>query len=278
MEYPIINWKKENLDQDLRELTLYAMDYARQFRDYYRNSANYKRSWAKILRIIAIISTALGGLLPVLSQILAKDDINLEPAWATVAITIAVTAIGLDRFFGFSSAWMRFITTEIKINSKIEQIKLNIENERFSWQGAAPDFDGAKTMINHITLFINEVSQIVKDETNTWMMEFQNSIQKFNEEANVKADNLKLGGVAVNIENAAEFSKGIKLQLESQEPIRFSGSSYSFNNLLPKIYKLVITGILEQTAEGVTAEKEIRNETLVNVTPGNITAVNINLK
>ena len=148
MEYPIINWKKENLDQDLRELTLYAMDYARQFRDYYRNSANYKRSWAKILRIIAIISTALGGLLPVLSQILAKDDINLEPAWATVAITIAVTAIGLDRFFGFSSAWMRFITTEIKINSKIEQIKLNIENERFSWQGAAPDFDSAKTMIN----------------------------------------------------------------------------------------------------------------------------------
>jgi len=278
MEYPIINWKKENLDQDLRELTIYAMDYARQFRDYYRNSANYKRSWAKILRIIAIISTALGGLLPVLSQILAKDNINLEPAWATVAITIAVTAIGLDRFFGFSSAWMRFITTEIKINSKIEQIKLNIENERFSWQGAAPDFDSAKTMINHITLFINEVSEIVKDETNTWMMEFQNSIQKFNEEANVKADNLKLGGVAVNIENAAEFSKGIKLQLESQEPIRFSGSSYSFNNLLPKIYKLVITGILEQTAEGVTAEKEIRNETLVNVTPGNITAVNINLK
>lgn len=275
MSFPVLLWKQEDLKKDIQSLTDYAINYASEKSDYYKRGSKIKRNWAKGLRIIAIVATALGGLLPVLSQILEKNGLHLEPAWATVAITIAVTSIGLDRFFGFSSAWIRFITTQLKIDSKIEQFKLNLENEKFSWVGADPGFDKAKTVINLAVTFINEISQMVQDETYAWMTEFQNVIQKFNDEVNVKADNSRLGGILLTVQNHLKFPNGVKIQLEGTNPVVFQGLTYSFNNLYPKIYKLSLGGTY---ADDKVATREVLNEVLINVTPGIITPFAVNLE
>jgi hypothetical protein len=31
----------------------------------------------------------------------------IQPAWASVALLVAAACVGLDRFFGYSTAWMR---------------------------------------------------------------------------------------------------------------------------------------------------------------------------
>lgn len=279
MEFPKLQWKENNIEANLTELANYAITNAQEFKDYYKKNSAYKKKWAKFLRVTAILSAAFGGLLPILSQIFSKSDkTHLDPAWATVAISLAITAIGLDRFFGFSSAWMRFVTTEIKIESKIEQFQINIENEKFSWVGITPDFDKAKSMLSLIVLFINEISDVVKDETNTWMVEFQNVLQKFNDEVNAKAENTKLGGVSIVFENGEKFKDGLKIHLEGQEPIIFKGSNYSFNNLYPKIYKLTVKGLFYEDLLDNTNTREVQTESLINVTPGNVAQTTIQLK
>ena len=277
MNYPTISWKLENLEADLKSLSDYALGIAEKARDYYQSHSRAKKSWAKNLRLVAIIATALGGILPILSQILEKYKIDLDPAWATVAITVAITAIGLDKFFGYSSAWMRFITTEIKVDGKIEQFRLSIENEKFSWAGVAPTFEQGRAMLNIIVQFLNETSEIVKDETNTWMVEFQSAIQKFNEEANVKADTTKLGGLSVTIEGGEKFTKGLKVHLEGQAPVKIMGSTYSVNNLFPKIYQLTVTGTITEDKDGTSVDREARAEALITVTPGAVTTMSIKL-
>lgn len=278
MNYPIISWKQETLEDDLKYMSDYAIKLAEQNMNYYTHNSKFKRSWAKILRLIAIFATAIGGLLPVLSQIGIKYEINIDPAWATVSISIAITAIGLDRFFGFSSAWMRFVTTEIKIQGKIEQFKINIENEKFSWRGISPDFDKGKSTLNLTVNFINEISDIVKDETNTWMLEFQSVIQKLNEDVNVKDQAGKLGGLSITVENGDKFTGGLAIRLDGQASVHVVGSTYAFNNLYPKIYTLSIDGFILDEKDGKKTEKKAHAETLVNVTTGNITNVTISLK
>ena len=278
MAYPTISWKQETLTTDLQSMADYAIQLAERNRSYYSRNSSYKRVWAKGLRLIAIFATAIAGLLPIFSQIGSKHEIVIDPAWATVAISVAITAIGLDRFFGFSSAWMRFVITEIKIQNKIEQFKLNIENERFSWAGVAPDFDKGKSSLNIVVNFINEITEIVKDETNTWMLEFQTALQKLNEDVNVKDKSQALGGLAVSIENGEKFTGGLIIRLEGQPTVHVVGSTYAFNNLYPKIYTLSVDGMVIEEKEGKKTEKKAHAEVLVNVTTGTITNVTVVLK
>lgn len=278
MNYPVISWKEETLEENLKELETYAIGYGAYYKNYYKTNSQYKRTWAKGLRILAIIAGAIGGLLPILSQITKSYEYYIDPAWATVAITIAITAIGFDRFFGFSSGWMRFVTTEIKIESKIEQLRINIETEKFSWQGQQPNFDKGKATLSIIVAFLNEVSEIVKDETNTWMVEFQNVLQKFNEEMNVKAEASKLGGIKLTIENGDKCNDGLVIHLEGHQPISFHGSSYSFNNLYPKIYRISVTGSFTEEKDGKPLKRQIQDETLINVTPGSVIDTTLKLK
>lgn len=270
MPYPSISWTQEDLPDNLKSLSDHAIEMAEGCRRYYASRSPSKRRWARGLRIIAIIATSLGGIIPILSQIADKTKFAIDPAWSTVFISVAITAIGLDRFFGFSSAWMRFVTADVKIQSKIDGYLLAIESEKFSWAGQKPDFEKGRSMLTIIMNFINEVNEIVKDETNTWMVEFQSVIQKFNEESNVKAESSKLGGVVVTIENGDQFPNGVRIQLEGQAAVNFTGSTYSFNNLYPKIYRLSVSGVL--------GGKPVQAESLVNVTPGVISAVTVGLK
>lgn len=279
MEYPKIIWKEDKLEECLKALEDYAIDFGTRNKEYYRNNSAYKRSLAKGLRILAILASAVAGVLPVLSQISANNNkYPIDPAWATVAVTVAITAIGLDRFFGFSSGWVRFITTEIKIESKIEQLRLSIENERFSWQGQPPTFDKAKATLGIIISFLNEISEIVKDETNTWVIEFQNVLQKLNEDLKVEAETTKLGGIKVTVENGEKCNEGLIIHLEGQQPVTFQGSSYSFNNLFPKIYRLSVSGSYYEDIGGSKQKKQLHDETLVNVTPNAIVDATIKLK
>ena len=277
MTYPIITWKEENLNRDLDTLADYAISLAESSKNYYKNNSRFKKAWAKGLRVTAILAGALGGLLPILSQIYSSNSKALDPAWATVAITVAITAIGFDRFFGFSNGWMRFISTEMKIESKIQQFRLSLEAERFSWLGKSPTFEQAKSMLVLTVNFIKEILEIVQDETNTWMIEFQNVIQKFNEDLNVKAEVSKLGGINVVVENADKCTQGITLFLEGQEPVTFFGSTYSRNNLYPRMYKISVKGISTEEKEGKSVERAQQAEGLVNVLPGNIASVTLKL-
>jgi low affinity Fe/Cu permease len=67
---------------------------------------------------------AVAGVLPVLSQILdaGSSGIVIQPAWATVALAIAAALIVLDRFFGFSSAWARYMVTGQAITGNYSEV------------------------------------------------------------------------------------------------------------------------------------------------------------
>lgn len=98
---------------------------------WYLRAKRPKQVWARLLRFGSIMAGTIAGLIPILAQIFAKNGQPIiQPAWASVALGIAAAFVLLDRFFGFSSAWMRYIATELNIRQLTQEFNLDWESDK----------------------------------------------------------------------------------------------------------------------------------------------------
>ena len=116
-----LDWSADQRGKSLEQFIAYAHKLAVDTRDWYNLGKRDKQRAAKMLRVVAILATAVAGIFPILTQIYTTDGVpDIEPAWASVALAVAATCIGLDRFFGFSSGWLRYIEAQTKIRNAIQ--------------------------------------------------------------------------------------------------------------------------------------------------------------
>jgi hypothetical protein len=126
---------------------------------------------------------AVAGVLPVLSQIFGSgSSVKIQPAWATVALAIAVALVALDRFFGFSSAWARYMATGQAISAALNQF-------RFDWQKSSRQLADQPTQesIDHLLglakQLVAKTDDLVQAETLQWVKEFRETLTEIERSA-----------------------------------------------------------------------------------------------
>jgi hypothetical protein len=162
----------------------YVVDAASQAINWYLAAKRSKRRWGQRLRVGAIVMVAVAGVLPVFSQIFgAGSSVEIQPAWATVALAMAVALIALDRFFGFSSAWARYMATGQAISAALNQFRLD-------WQQSSgpPPVDGLTQEIidHHLDLaktLARKTDDLIQAETLQWVKEFQETLTEIERSA-----------------------------------------------------------------------------------------------
>ena len=92
----------------LAKLYRYAEGRAIEATDWYLQDKRGKRIWSRGLRLLAILLVTAGALQPLLDAAAPGPS---RTAWGYVLLALAAACIGLDRFFGLSSGWMRSMTT-----------------------------------------------------------------------------------------------------------------------------------------------------------------------
>lgn len=268
-----LQWDPESLIDSLDKLYRLTTHEAEQSIAWYRINSRPKKRWAQIIRVTAIVATSLGGIIPILSQIVSEVDESLRilfnPAWASVAIALAATALGLDRFFGFSTAWMRFITSEMQIKAKLQAFQFEWEVERMSWRGSAPSYKQARTMMLRCATLATEVSNIVQAETLTWVEEFQGALKTLDERSKTQAESAQRGAVKVTIENGDQCEAGWTLSVAGKDAEIHYGKTGVISNIYPGIHKITIQGLIQ--------EKSVQAESVVQVFPGEIATVDLTL-
>jgi conflict system pore-forming effector with SLATT domain len=112
-----LKWDPQNCEESLKAVSHRIEQMAQQPINWYLDARRSKSRCARWLRMGAIVATALAGLLPLLAQIFIAEggQMPFSPAWASVALGLAALFVAVDKFFGCSTAWMRFIATEHKI-------------------------------------------------------------------------------------------------------------------------------------------------------------------
>lgn len=169
-------WDEGSREASLEGVFRHAVEEAESAIRWYQPRIRSKRLWAQGLRLGAIGCGTLAGVLPMVAQLPSMQE-AVAPVWASIFLALAAALILLDRFFGFSSGWMRFIHTEMNLKDLLEGFLLEWEAARSQWAGP-PDTKQVAEMLGKVQEFLAAVHGEVQRETLEWVQEFQRALSE----------------------------------------------------------------------------------------------------
>ena len=180
---PSLSWQDGDVAASLETVYDHVVGNATSYINWYISAKRPKKTWARRLRVMAIVLITIAGILPVLSQISEQSwDFTIAPAWATIVLGVAVSLVALDRFFGFSSAWARFIATELAIQAAFDQFQIRWQQALVAVPSDGLGSDDVSALLELARQFVATVDGLVEAETSVWIKEFHESLRQIEQQ------------------------------------------------------------------------------------------------
>jgi hypothetical protein len=223
-----LSWSKENaptsidvLFQDVEAAALDSINW------YYKKKARPSLI-SRYGRAGAIVLLALGGICPLLA------GAKLPFAWMKLvdfgdigylSFGIAAALLLVDRYGGFSTAWMRYVSTATRLQRILKSFQID-------WQISRAQLDlnpdEAKLSERIILLleklrdFVSKVMSEVEAETEAWMTEFRDSLaqlqRSIREQQSADAKSAEApaarGSATITVSNYAEAKEAVFVLLD----------------------------------------------------------------
>jgi conflict system pore-forming effector with SLATT domain len=188
-ELATLSWQPGHRAESLDVLARQALGQVRGAAAWYDLRRGQKRLWALALRLGAILLFSIAGLLPLLSQVFTDNGKPvIQPVWASVALALAAALVGLDRYFGFSSAWMRFMLSQLSLKSLGDDFELAWQAERSAWPDGEPTAEQLSHALESVRHLVATADGMVRDETSAWVTEFQGALKDLDDSLRTRAD------------------------------------------------------------------------------------------
>jgi hypothetical protein len=151
--------------------------------NWYLQRKSKEKAWSQRLRLGAIILASLGGLMPLLQSLLPYAG-----QAGYVLLGMAAACVAVDKFFGFSSAWMRYMTTEIALQRDLAEFQMDWMMLSVELGAQEPDAAMKKHMLARLKTFRLQTLNQLHDEMQLWVHEFHNSLAQLEKTAKIKTD------------------------------------------------------------------------------------------
>ncbi len=251
-----LSWESDKRVESLERLYEMSVSRAESSIDWYTRAKPGKKRMAQTLRFMAILSAMIGGIIPILAEV--NIGFHLNPTLASVAIAIGAGAVLLDRFFGYSASWIRFIVTKQKIQDRLQAFQYDWECEQVTWHDT--QFDDAKTqeLINKCAAFVTEIQNLIFEETQAWVEQFQSALQDIEKRLEAEAQIRRTGALNVNLISAGTLDDGWRLYLDNRLIGRFKSTGGSVKNLAPNFYTIKVIAKIAGEPVEVTRAVEVK--------------------
>lgn len=204
-----------------------------------------------------------------LNQALPQDFAFAQ--WGYVFFGIAAAIYGFDKFFGLSTGWMRYIVTQMALEKALKEFQ-------YDWlilRAQPNDPAGAQNantqaLLQKMRDFTSQVETLVKQETDAWVLEFQNNLSQLEKVLKTEVENRKPGSIKVTVSNALEYSS-VSIRLKGVQQKELSGTTQALLDAIPP-------GMYEVEAVGSKANKTGKDSKVVEVEPNALAAVELTLK
>jgi SMODS and SLOG-associating 2TM effector domain 2 len=190
--WPVLDWSQGRRLESLNILRERAESEAEKATKWYYEKKKSKNWWSRWLRGWAITFTVFAGLVPILGAS-GVFSFRTDPSHARllelqfnqfgyIFIGLAAGCIAYDRFFGFSTNWMRYIGAAMRIETA--RIRFRFEWERLSATGKSGDPEDGKVrdMLETIERFMITIREAIEFETGAWISEFQTNLSQLDKE------------------------------------------------------------------------------------------------
>jgi len=285
-----ITWNCSDVCASLDSVYKYVEKEAAASIEWYWKNKWWKAKMSSAIQFLAVILAALAGLVPILAQIQGGATVNAG-LWSSVLVGTVASLLGLDKAFGFSSGWTRYVLTATSIRKALEEFRLD-------WaalsSGACPCPDPpaeqVAKMLQRARDFASTVEGLVLQETRDWATEFQANISQLEKDAKGQMDSLKAqiekdrqaqaaasitGSIELTVANAASADgSAFQVRLEDangkvKEASITSSAKWAEINLPAGQYKLFV--IAKKNA------KEVSDTTIVLIKSNETTMVSVTL-
>jgi hypothetical protein len=252
-----LDWSPEKATESLQKVFDHALGLANEAIGWYLHAKNGKGRFARRFRVVAIVLATIGALLPTAGELMA-DSFGTKPiraGWTAILLGIVGALLLLDRFFGFSTGWMRYIAAELQLRQVAQEFQMDWEAERATWKGNAPTGEQILEMMARCKTFVSQVNTVVRDETNAWMKEFESALQQIDDAAKAKPAITEPGALNLTVLNGEASTAGWTLAIDDGKPETHQGKTAGKRNLMPGQHQLVVRGKIDGKA--VQGEKVV---------------------
>ena len=102
----------------------------------------------------------------------------IEPLWAALLLTVAGILVLMDRFWGCTSAWVRYMLAAQEISAALDAFRMDWESHKLLWDGLEVDVEQAQATIDRCQRFLDRVRSVVRTETDAWATEFHKVLEQ----------------------------------------------------------------------------------------------------
>jgi hypothetical protein len=233
------------------------------------------KAWAsQLLKFLTLVATGLGGLLPIVSatglfsrgatdaqgQLVRNLQVN---QFGYLCFGLAAVFLAFDKYFGYSTGWMRYITTAMSLETLLRNFRLDWAKTTSGMGGAAPSGAVLEVLIQKIQDFCVAARTLVEKETQAWVMEFQTNLSQLEKEAKAAmdsaraavesaqkesktgADSTRPGAIDLTVENVLDTDHGYSVAVDDET--RKSGvtsKTCAIMNVAPGLHELAVTATL----------------------------------
>lgn len=162
----------------LVDIHRYVLENAQREVGWYATSLGSKRRWSRVLRGGGLLFAAAAAALPLVNTaLLEASSGNSAPLPTTLVTLFLAVASGLvvyDKFWGFSSGWLRYMKTRQLLENRIEAFHLEWAA---AWAASDPDQRDPAPFFPLARAFLDDINLLVGEETNAWIQEFNANLQ-----------------------------------------------------------------------------------------------------
>ncbi|MGW3415683.1 SLATT domain-containing protein [Streptomyces sp. NPDC000888] len=139
---------------------------------WYLKEKESKAKISKRLRVLTICIITTGVIFPILALL---SNGKIRPEWGYVAFALSGGLVLLDKGFGYSSSWSRYMSTSASLGGVISRYQVAWA----AWMlvaGSNIELDISEPLEKVIVPFATEVAELLEGETRVWATEFSENL------------------------------------------------------------------------------------------------------
>jgi hypothetical protein len=174
-----LDWSKPQRVASLSAVFDHAVGLARTAEAWYASKRPAKKRCGRALRLGALVLGATALVLPILGEI-SRSQANsapIAPGWTAIALALAAGLITLDHYFGFSSGWMRFMATELRLTRLRHAFEHDWNAQQVS-NAEPPTDDQVNDLLALARAMVLAVDDLLAEETGRWIAEFRGVLER----------------------------------------------------------------------------------------------------
>jgi SMODS and SLOG-associating 2TM effector domain 2 len=288
-----VMWNNTDPVQSLRSFRMSVEEETQKCIDWYWTKKESKRRPAQGVHLFALLLTALAGIASIVMTLLRNAGVAIPGKVdsghiATLCIGIAAALIALDRAFGFSSGWTRYVLTATSLTKMLQEFRMDWV-ALISAAADPPTPEQRTGLIQRTKEFVTSVQAALLQETKDWATEFQGNMAQVEKDLKGHLDNLK-AQVEKSEKEKKDVSKpgAIELTLTNAEKtdgfkfdVTLEGASGTFKESVSnaKVWTRinVAPGQYKMTLDAIAQGKDTSTSGIVEVKPDEIAKPSLTL-